>query len=177
MPWTESSVMNERMIFIAACLADEEPFSQTGVRLGISRTTGYKWLARYEAAGAAGLCDVSSARHTQSHSITPAVADRLIALRRSRPTWGPRKLLARLTMDDSETDWPAPSTVGDLLRRHDLSKPRPRRRHRAGGKPVLILPTAANESWAIDFKGWFRTRDGTRCDSLTVMRRSLPVVH
>jgi transposase InsO family protein len=168
MAWMESCLMNERMIFIAACLAAEGPFSQICLRLGISRKTGYKWRQRYELAGAAGLCDLSSARHTQLHAITPGVADRLLALRRLRPTWGPRKLLARLTMDDSATDWPAPSTVGDLLRRHDLSKPRPRRRHRAGGKPALTQPEAANESWAIDFKGWFRTGDGVRCEPLTV---------
>jgi putative transposase len=168
MPWTESCLMNERMIFIAACLSDEAPFSQICQRLGISRKTGYKWRQRYEADGAAGLHDLSSARHTQLHAIAPGVADRLIALRRSRPTWGPRKLLARLTLDDSATDWPAPSTVGDLLRRHDLSKPRLQRRHRAGGKAALTQPQAANESWAIDFKGWFRTGDGVRCEPLTV---------
>jgi putative transposase len=100
------------------------------------------------------------------HAITPGVSDRLIALRRSRPSWGPHQLLARLTMDDSETDWPAPDTVGDLLRRHDLSKPR--RRQGAGSKPALTQPEAANESWAIDFKGWLRTGDGVRCEPLTV---------
>jgi putative transposase len=168
MPWKESCVMNERMIFIAACLADERSFSEICVRLGISRKTGYKWRDRYETSGAAGLCDLSSARHTQLHAIAPGVADRLIALRRSRPTWGPRKLLARLTMDDRETDWPAASTVGDLLRRHELSKPRAQRRHRAGSKLALSQPEAPNDSWAIDFKGWFRTGDGVRCEPLTV---------
>src|SRR5215813_9323153 len=28
--------------------------------------------------------------------------------------------------------------------------------------------TAPNEEWSIDFKGWFRTADGTRCDPLTL---------
>jgi hypothetical protein len=27
---------------------------------------------------------------------------------------------------------------------------------------------AANDLWCIDFKGWFRTRDGRRCDPLTI---------
>ena len=28
--------------------------------------------------------------------------------------------------------------------------------------------TAPNETWCIDFKGWFRTQDGVRCDPLTI---------
>ena len=32
----------------------------------------------------------------------------------------------------------------------------------------LRKPKAPNDIWGIDFKGWFRTRDGVRCDPLTV---------
>jgi hypothetical protein len=33
----------------------------------------------------------------------------------------------------------------------------------------VISPAAApNEEWSIDFKGWFRTADGTRCNPLTL---------
>jgi transposase InsO family protein len=160
--------MNERMIFIAAWLSGLAPFNQLCARAGISRKTGYKWLHRYQADGAAGLNELGSARHTQSHAIAPEIAEQLIALRRRRPTWGPRKLLARLAMDDGATDWPAASTVGDLLRRHDLSQARPRRAAVTGRKPALTPPSAPNESWAIDFKGWFRTGDGVRCEPLTI---------
>lgn len=31
------------------------------------------------------------------------------------------------------------------------------------------MPEAANDVWTVDFKGWFRTLDGARCDPLTVM--------
>jgi putative transposase len=64
--------------------------------------------------------------------------------------------------------WPAASTVGDLLRRHDLTRPRPRRARPDGDKPALTAPAAPNDSWAIDFKGWFRTGDGVRCEPLTI---------
>jgi transposase InsO family protein len=168
MPWSASSLMNERMIFIAACLLKQEPFSHVCARLGISRKTGYKWLHRYEAEGGAGLADLGCRRHTQSHAIAPEIAARLLALRRARPTWGPRKLLARLAMDDAGTDWPAASTVGDLLRRHELTTPRPRRLAASGSKPALTPASAPNESWSMDFKGWFRTGDGVRCEPLTV---------
>lgn len=173
MPWSDSSVMDQRLIFIAACLERQSPLSELCSQHGISRKTGYKWLKRYHDAGAAGLTDLSSARLTQAHTIDPAIADRLIGLRRARPSWGPRKLLARLAMDDAALDlaptgWPAASTVGDLLRRHALTRLRPLRAPPAGTKPDLSPPSAPNESWAIDFKGWFRTGDGVRCEPLTI---------
>ncbi len=173
MPWIPSSLMDQRFIFIAACLRREAPIGEVCARYGISRKTGYKWLKRYEADGAAGLRNMSTARHTQTQTIAPAIAARLIVLRRARPTWGPRKLLARLAMDDvaagaAATTWPAASTVGDLLRREELTRPRPRRVHVAGTKPALTEPDAPNQSWAMDFKGWFRTGDGARCEPLTV---------
>ena len=83
------------------------------------------------------------------------IAETILALRPVRPYWGPRKLRAVLARDHLETGWPAASTIGDLLREHGLSQP-------------FRTVAAANEVWCIDFKGWFRTRDGHRCDPLTV---------
>jgi transposase InsO family protein len=178
MPWTERSLMNERMIFVAACLAGEGTMSARCAHAGISRKTGHKWLARYQAEGAVGLRELSSARHTQSHLIAPAMADRLLLLRHARPSWGPRKLLARLRLDDAAAcaasglaapSLPAASTVGDLLRRHDLTHKRRRLPPKPfGTKALLTAADAPNQSWAMDFKGWFRTGDGVRCEPLTI---------
>ena len=44
---------------------------------------------------------------------------------------------------------------------------RRRRRDRARSR-LYRLRDRPNEEWAIDFKGWFRTGDGTRCDPLTL---------
>jgi transposase InsO family protein len=161
--------MDDRLMFIAACLRDDEPMSGLCARFGISRKTGYKWLGRYEEAGVAGLAALSSARHTMPEMMNPALASLLLKQRRQRPTWGPRKLLVRLSEDHPGTVWPAASTVGDLLRREGASKPRPRSRTGGLHSPApLIEPAAPNESWAADFKGWFRTGDGVRCEPFTV---------
>jgi transposase-like protein len=177
MPWTDHSLMDERMIFIAGWLVGEETVSALCVRHGISRKTGHKWLARYRAAGGGGLRELSSARHTQTHAIARAMADPLPLLRRARPTWGPRKLLARLALDDAASGagcgmpgvaLAAASTVGDLLRRHDLTRKRRRMLPASGTKAALSVADAPNRSWAIDFKGWFRTGDGVRCEPLTI---------
>jgi putative transposase len=168
MAWRVESVMDQRLCFIAAFLRADEPMTGLCLRFGISRKTGYKWLSRYRDFGAAGLVNLSSARHTLSPAIDPAITDAVVALRNQRPTWGPRKLLARLSQDHPEMVWPASSTIGDFLHREGLSKLRSRRARDPSRKQPEIEPSAANESWSADFKGWFRTGDGVRCDPLTV---------
>ena len=168
MSWTELSAMDSRLCFVSACLRFEAPISSLCLRHGISRKTGYKWLERYKQLGAAGLMDRSSAPLTACRALPAAVTDALLALRRARPSWGPRKLVARLSMEQPDRVWPAASTVGDLLVREGLVTPR----RRGTGEPARhapqIEPLHVNDSWSADFKGWFRTGDGVRCEPLTV---------
>ena len=49
MPWKETTPMNERVQFIASALKHDESVSALCERFGISRKTGYKWVARYRA--------------------------------------------------------------------------------------------------------------------------------
>jgi putative transposase len=76
--------------------------------------------------------------------------------------------MAYLRQDHPGTAWPAASTVGDLLKRTGLVQPRSRRAHEPARERPQIEPSAPNDSWAADFKGWFRTGDGVRCEPLTV---------
>jgi transposase InsO family protein len=91
----------------------------------------------------------------------------VFALKERWPLWGPRKLRAKLATLQPDLSVPAASTIGDWLRRAELTRGR-RRRHRC---PPYTQPfaaaTAANDVWSVDFKGWFRTGDGARCDPLT----------
>ena len=172
MPWTEVSIMDSRLCFIAAYLRGEAPVSHLCERYGISRRIGHKWLSRYQAEGAAGLTDRSRARLSQSPTIAPEIAQLILDLRGKHPSWGPRKLLAWLALDDCKhhrpaQHWPAASTAGDLLRRQGLSQPR-LRRQREPVRPPQVAPDAPNDSWSADFKGWFRTGDGLRCEPFTV---------
>ena len=115
------------------------------------------------------MADGSRAPQRVPWAISQAQGEAIVGLRREHPSWGPKKLRAKLRQRVPEQSWPAPSTIGELLRRSGLSQPRKRRRHavpsdRGGLRPAL----GANEVWCIDFKGWFRTQDGARCDPLTV---------
>jgi len=61
----------------------------------------------------------------------------------------------------------AASTIGELFAREGLTTQRKCRRRAPPGGP-LFAADAPNEVWATDFKGWFRTGDGVRCDTLTL---------
>ena len=168
MGWMETDAMSQRVRFIAAWLNKEESVTALALRFGVSRKTAHKWIARYRNEGAAGLHNRSSAPRRQAFQTPPEIADKIIALRRKHPAWGPRKLRASLMLDDPETPWPAASTIGGLLKREGLVRPRqPRRR-----APPMEHPFAdaihPNDVWCIDFKGWWRTGDGTRCEPFTV---------
>jgi len=169
MPWRETCIMDQRIAFISCCLRDEAPMGELCAAFGISRTAGYKWLRRYRSEGSAGLADRSRAPRRHGREMAPEVAEAILELRRERPHWGPRKLRVILENRHPEVSWPAPSTIGDLLRRHGLSDRRRRRSALPGPAPAAFAPVSApNDLWCIDFKGWFRTADGRRCDPLTI---------
>ena len=169
MPWKKTCAMHERIAFVSARLRDEAPMSTLCAAFGISRKTGYKWLERYRSDGAEGICERSRAPHRHGRRMAPELAEAILALRRDRPHWGPRKLRAVLSHQQPDVVWPAASTMGDLLRAHGLSDPR-RRRRRLPSAPSAPFGAVEqpNDLWCIDFKGWFRTADGSRCDPLTI---------
>jgi transposase InsO family protein len=137
-------------------------------RYGVSRKTGYKWLARFEDGGRQALRDQSRAPHRCPHRIADAVARLICEARRQHPSWGPEKLLAWLAPRHPTLALPAISTAGDLLARRGLVKKRRRRRRHL--HPGVVPPTtsAPNDLWTADFKGHFRTRDGIYCYPLTI---------
>jgi transposase InsO family protein len=102
--------------------------------------------------------------------VASEIEQSVLAMRAEHPTWGPKKLRRRLQDEDKDKriDWPARSTIAELLRRHGLVIPRrPRRRVPPRTQPFAQCG-GANDLWCVDFKGWFRTQDGRRCDPLTL---------
>lgn len=168
MPWKETCVMDERTMFIAECLRGELPMRVLCERHAISRKTGYKWLERYHLDPEEGLSDRSRAPKRVPHALAEDVVAAVIGLRRRYPYFGPRKLLIKLEEAYPHLPGPAPSTIGDLLRREGLSEPRRRRRTALPLTQPFRSVQEANDVWCADFKGWFRTADGERCDPLTI---------
>src|ERR687888_583067 len=57
MPWSCSSIMDQKTQFIADYLRQTLPFTELCALYHVSRKTGYKWAARYAELGASGLED------------------------------------------------------------------------------------------------------------------------
>ena len=168
MPWREVCPMEEKMRFVLAAVAEEDTIAALCEEFGVSRKTGYKWLKRYLELGPGGLVDGSHAPQVVPWAISQAQREAIVGVRRAHPSWGPKKLRAKLAACAPEQSWPAPSTIGELLHREGLSRTRKRRRRAVPNPGALSVPVSANDLWCIDFKGWFRTGDGARCDPLTV---------
>jgi len=154
---------------MAALVAEDGSMTELCEQFGISRKTGYKLYRRYQEQGATELKDRSRAPHVTPWAISRAQAEAIVGLRREHPSWGPKKLRAKLDQRAPQQRWPAQSTIGELLRRAGLSQKRKRQRRALPSNPgALRTALAPNDVWCVDFKGWFRTGDGARCDPLTV---------
>jgi len=135
----------------------------------ISRQTGYKWLGRYRRGGVLALQEQSRIPRRRPHALAQLWVERIEVLRRRRPSWGPKKLRARLRRQHPRSRLPAVSTIGATLKRLGLLVLR-RRRLPGPVTRVRRLERAVvpNDVWTVDFKGCFATTDGQRMDPLTV---------
>jgi putative transposase len=168
MPWQELSPVNLRMHFITDWQRDCWTMTELCADYQISRKTGYKWVTRFETAGLPGLQNLSRRPAHSPGGTDPALVEALVALRTRHPRWGARKLLAVAARHDGRATWPSRSTVAALLKARGLVPPRRRRNRHAHVASALAPLTAANQTWTTDFKGHFRTRDGTYCYPLTL---------
>lgn len=166
MPWKESSVMDDRLRFVARLL-DREPMSDLCREFGISRKTGYKILSRYREEGAQALTDRSRRPVRYANQLPDQIESRIVSLKREKPHWGARKIRELLVRRlDGDFKIPAISTVHAVLDRHGLVE-RARRRKRATGTP-LSAGADPNALWCADFKGEFKLSNGRYCYPLTV---------
>ncbi len=168
MGWRETCAMDERMRFVLAVEREEEPMAALCRRFAVSRRIGYKWLERYREEGPAGLFDRSRAPLHHRQEVSPETAERCLAVRRLHPTWGPLKVRALLARLEPQTRWPAASSIACLFDREGLTVKRRLRRRAPPASAPFAACGAANDVWAIDFKGWFLTGDGTHCEPLTL---------
>lgn len=168
MPWNNRSVIGERRRLMMVLLRNEKSVRYWCRVFGISRKTAYKWKRRFLQGGRRALRDRSRrpkriARLLKGHQIK-----RIKYWREKYPDWGPKKLRTKLRGNTGRA--PSLRTIARWLKRLDLLEA-PRRRppkacvrlHRA-----LTVARHPNHVWTVDFKGWFRTGNGQRCEPLTV---------
>ena len=160
--------MDERLRFLGEYLKKERAMSALCQEFGISRKTGYRFVHRYQLEGLWGLFNQSRAPHHHPHAVSDDMVGTILAVRERHPRWGPRKLRAWLNRNRPRTEWPSASTIGRILLRHGQIAPRRRSRRTPPYAQPFRTCLEPNAVWCADFKGWFRTGDGKRCEPLTV---------
>ena len=183
MPHPKSSAEEQRRKFVRAVLAKRDSFTSLCGQFRYSRPTGYKWLRRFEREGLAGLQDRRSGPQKARPSQPRERWKESILAQRRAAAWGPKKLRRALQMKHPRAKLPSERTISRLLvaegyigLREVRSRPGPEL-----PRPPRREAHRSNDIWTIDFKGYFLTGDGSRCDALTVRdlhsRRLLLIEH
>jgi putative transposase len=168
MPWKEHRKMSLKMEFV-------EKASRPGVRMaelcrqyGISRETGYKWLNRFKREGYTGLEEQSRAPHSSPLMKAEDLVQAVLSAREAHPRWGPKKLYGVIKRRFGD-ETPSQSTIARILRRFgQVRERRARRPMSLIEKAPEVVANKPNDVWTVDFKGWWRSLDGYRCEPLTV---------
>jgi transposase InsO family protein len=164
MPWKNVDIMTLRQEFVSLARQQDANMSALCERFAISRKTGYKWLARSVAEGPPELVERSRRPRQSPTRTSDAVEELVVALRRTHPRWGARKLMRRL-QDLGHADIPTHATVNRILQRHGLISDQASAASTAWTRFEHARP---NELWQMDFKGHFPTTTAV-CHPLTVI--------
>jgi putative transposase len=168
MPWSQTSPMQQKTLFIADHLRGNRSITELCIEYRISRKTGYKWIDRYIRRGPQGLEEQSRRPRHFPRATAPHVVSAIIELRQRHPSWGAKKILSVLHKRHPLWSLPHRATGCDILNRHGLIRKKSKRR-RIGhpGKPTSLI-LAPNQLWCADFKGQFRMGNGQYCYPLTL---------
>ena len=162
MPWLETNVYEQRIQFVVEALQPTATLTALCHRYEISRKTGYKWLARYRAAGSLTALTNHSRRPGRSPAVTAEpITARVIALRR-RYGWAGRKLQPLLAAEGLPV---STATIDRIIRREGLTD------RDEAHRPALHRFTRArpNELWQMDFKGQYPLRRARWCFPLSLV--------
>ena len=172
MPWKETGPLEQRVQFVSEWRKGEASMAALCRAFGIGRPTGYKWVERYFEDGDEGdvraLEDRPRRPLESPHAVDADRADARVRARKLHPHWGPRKLRVWLSREWPRVLWPAPSTIGEILKRHGLVPPRRRRRRTPPSTQPFAACAEPNAVWCVDFKGQFRLCSRELCYPLTM---------
>lgn len=163
MPWGDRSVMDLRQEFVVLAQHKSLPFAELCDRFKISRKTGYKWIARYQALGHCALADRSrQPLHSPARTPQPMI-DTILAIRDKHPVWGAKKIHAILQRKGI-VDAPAVSTINKILKRENRIQNTNERLKQL----IRFEHEEPNLLWQMDYKGHFAYNAG-RCHPLTIL--------
>jgi transposase-like protein len=139
---------------------------------GISRQAGCKWIQRAAKEGLDGLEERSRRPHSVPLGTAEEIVVAIVEERKKRPRWGPIKLRALLVARFGD-DAPSERTIARVIRRfgqvvkraEDRSK---RTRGEAQRDRCRAERPVDSRLQGLLFKGYWLSRDRTRCEPLTV---------
>ena len=114
MPWECKTVNKLREEFVAKVMLKEESMSSICRQYGISRTTGYKWVARY--LDGETMLDKSHEPFNKPYKTNGDTEQIILSVRYDHPTWGARKI-KRFLENKGQYDLPSVSTISNILKR------------------------------------------------------------
>ena len=159
--------MEQRIEFALKALRAPN-FRELGREYGISTKTGYKWRQRLLEHGLAGMNELSRRPHEQPQGLSEAVVCAMVRLKQAHPHWGPRKIQALYARQHGGAV-PSESSFKRVLERAGLTMPRRVRRAVESGRfRSGVKAQQPNDVWTVDFKGWWKDREGLRVEPLTV---------
>ena len=161
--------MSQKIEFVERAMKPGARMSVLCREFGVSRETGYKWLNRFKREGPDGLDERSRRPHASPLATAEEVVAAVLEVREAYPRRGPKKLFVLLERKLG-TSTPSVATIARILKRFGMV-----RRKSRFPRPLSIVErrpelraAACNEVWTVDFKGWWKARDGQRCEPLTV---------
>jgi transposase InsO family protein len=180
MPWKATNAMTERARFILDWEARQNALQGRRVDVaelcrvyGVSRQTGYLWINRYQDAGRniEAMEDRPRRPHSNPRAVDLAIEDAIVEARKAHPRWGPVPIRQWLVTRHPQQSFPSVSCIASILRRRGMTHARRRKRQK---RPVVVTPpfpecTAPNQTWCMDFKGWFRLGTGEKCYPFTLL--------
>ena len=161
MPWGNKTVEELREEFV---LASKETgnFSSLCREFGITRKTGYKWMAR--SAAQESLSDRSRSPLTVANKTPPEIERLVLQLRAENPGWGARTL-KKVLENQGHGNIPCAKTVNNILKRNNCISEEESKKHIPY---IRFEKDACNEMWQTDFKGEFLMADNQYCYPLNI---------
>jgi len=167
MAWRNVKVEDQREYLVKSYISKSATMSELCEECGVSRKTGYKWYQRYMESGSKGLADQSKAPTTPNRKYSNAQLMKALELKQKYPRFGPKKILALLKRYHPEEHWPCATRLYSIFKEHHLVCSRKLRRRVPRTHPLGDIHDS-NDVWCADFKGWFRTKDQSKVEPLTI---------
>jgi len=168
MPWKELKPMDQKIQLIADWQTNYFSVTDLSHKYGISRKIIYKWVNRYEEQGLDGLKEQSRRPKYSPNQTSDDIVELIIKEKLKNRNRGPKKIYNQLKVQYSDIDWPAPSTIGEWLKKYGLVKERKRRLRVPPYTEPFQSCQKPNAVWSADYKGQFLTLDGKLCYPLTI---------